>query len=127
MSAARSLIIGLAFAVALPAALATADPGPEPTAQAARERSCPTPFKPRRTPQGIKVTGVRCATGVKVALAAGDKAPSGCVKFLDAENRLALARPCVRHGYRCTARATVQARVLNTTCRRGGKTVRFQY
>lgn len=126
MSAARSLIIGLTFAVALPAAVATADSGPEP-AQTARERSCSTPYQARRTPQGIKATGLRCPTAVKVALAAGAKTPSGCVKFLDADNHLAFARPCVRHGYRCTARTSVQGRVLNATCKRGGKTIRFQF
>ncbi|WP_445149072.1 hypothetical protein [Baekduia sp. Peel2402] len=127
MSAARSLIIGLAFVPVLFVAAAMAAPSPGPDAHVTKEKSCRSPFKPKRIPQGIKATGIRCATAVKVAFAAGDKTPSGCVKFLDSENHLAFARPCVRHGYRCTARTSVQGLVLNTTCKRGGKTIRFQY
>jgi hypothetical protein len=121
-----SLIV-LLLALAIPAVGATAAPrAPEPAAQAAKVKNCRTPFTEARTAHRIQVTGVNCPTGVKVALKAAGNAPSGCVKS-DKRNHVKLVRPCVRLGYRCTSTPLLGGRAMNATCRRGGKTVRFQY
>lgn len=128
MSAARPWIVGLvglALTPALSSAGAWAAP-PEPAAHAAKTRSCRTPFMVTRTAQGIRASGIGCRTAVKVAVAVGDERPGGCVKRIDAKH-IELTRPCVRRGFRCTAKPHLDGGVLNTTCKRRHQTIRFQY
>jgi hypothetical protein len=122
-------LLVLVTALAIPAVGAHAEPpGPAATAHtAAKPKNCRTPFTESRTAQLIRVSGVGCPTGVKVAVTVAAEAPGGCVKSVDKKGRVTFVASCTRRGYRCTSRPIIGGKVLNVTCRRGAKTVRFQY
>jgi hypothetical protein len=121
-------LVVLALAVAIPAVGAQAEAGAPVTAHAAaKPKNCRTPFTEGRSAQLIRVSGVGCAKGVKVAVTVASEAPGGCVKSVDRKGRATFVTPCSRLGYRCTTRPILDGKVLNVTCRRAGRTVRFQY
>jgi hypothetical protein len=117
-------VLVLMLALAVPAVGATASPSP--TAVAAGEKECRTGFSEARAARFVRVSGVSCAKGRSVARRVAARAPSGCVKFTD-KRHVTLIKPCVRAGFRCTARALAKGLALEATCSSHGKTVKFQY
>jgi hypothetical protein len=95
-------------------------------AVAAKPKLCPVVPANARTPVGLQVTHMSCATAHKVADRVVLRAPKGCARFL-AERQIKLVTPCRQLGYRCTGRSIVDGMALDVTCRRGDRSVHFQY
>jgi hypothetical protein len=106
---------------------AGASPAPVPSAQAAAKlKDCRTPKDPsRKTAYYVRVRGVNCGTAWTLIHKVITRAPKGCLE-LSAPGKIRLSSPCRISDYRCTARVIVGGNVLDTTCKRGTKLVRFQ-
>jgi hypothetical protein len=93
---------------------------------AAKPKLCPVVPATVQTPIQLRVTGMSCATAHKVADRVVRRAPKGCVRFTDARH-MKVVTPCRQLGYRCTGREIVGGLSLDFKCRRGARSVHFQY